>query len=464
MSRCFICFISFYASLGFAFGYGFEPESEMLWPNGVIPYVLEDDVTEDQRKHLLAGMSIWELATPVSFVPRTNEKNFVRFTVVNKLVTGTEEVVGQAHVGMDGGRQSVRVVSRECLGVSHTILHEIGHAIGLKHEHQRPDAKVDVIHGTDTSIDDALQQITLHGRHRLRYYGSYDPASVMHYSVGPSDNGTSYLQYRKGFKPVASRNRLSEGDIAAVWEMYGRRGSERTYRILFSIVEFYSEARVAPSYSSSRGRFFGTDEEDPEKEPLLKSTLELARAVKSVPDGHYPYDKLLRILGAFAELKSAKMRFDEKYALRLELIQLQKAVRDLIIECSQGLARRYRRLLFFQNTSWPYRIEVPLPPLKTREGKEEAVLTKIEQFTQEFTSALNYANALQRDYKSAGVIDQDTFEKNAESYDEWIRPLNVQLEKINSILTNERKSAQKKLRDLKEINWSVFSTSVETGD
>lgn len=71
----------------------------------------------------------------VSFVERSNEANYI--LVMN------DEDENSSFVGMLGGVQALKISN----WTRRLILHEIGHALGLSHEHQRSDRDdfVDVI-------------------------------------------------------------------------------------------------------------------------------------------------------------------------------------------------------------------------------------------------------------------------------------------------------------------------------
>ena len=60
------------------------------------------------------------------------------------------------------------------------VMHEIGHAMGLFHEHQRPDRN-DFVRVTGTGVN--FDRQTSHG---VAAIGRYDLGSIMHYS--PSSN------------------------------------------------------------------------------------------------------------------------------------------------------------------------------------------------------------------------------------------------------------------------------------
>lgn len=53
----------------------------MRWPNKVVPYVLSDVFSDEQKSHIEAGLRELERVSCVTFVPRTDEVNYVRVNV-----------------------------------------------------------------------------------------------------------------------------------------------------------------------------------------------------------------------------------------------------------------------------------------------------------------------------------------------------------------------------------------------
>ena len=98
-------------------------EDKFLWPNGVVPYVIDPGFNEEGLTSIQAAIDEWNSKTVISMVERTTESDFVRF-LPNELLEGT----CQAQVGRAGGEQSIWLGGPEGCGVSATI-HEIGHAV-----------------------------------------------------------------------------------------------------------------------------------------------------------------------------------------------------------------------------------------------------------------------------------------------------------------------------------------------
>ena len=50
---------------------------QLRWTNATIPYIIDADIPQPER--ITSGMLPWASATPIKFIPRTNESNYVHF-------------------------------------------------------------------------------------------------------------------------------------------------------------------------------------------------------------------------------------------------------------------------------------------------------------------------------------------------------------------------------------------------
>ena len=139
----------------------------------------------------------------ITLVQRTAEADYVRF--LPRGISPSDSYC-RASVGRTGGEQSVWLRSPDGCSVGATV-HEIGHAVGLRHEHQRRDRDKYV------TVSDAQSYGDLAFAYRAALPGrrSYDYASVMHYGrLGTIPPGI----------PIRSLG-LSAGDIDGVARLYG---------------------------------------------------------------------------------------------------------------------------------------------------------------------------------------------------------------------------------------------------
>ena len=189
-------------------------ESEYLWPGGVIPYVIDDDVTNSQE--ILRAIEEWNSKTVISLVERTTQEDYVRFRSVR---AGC-----RAHQGRIGGEQ---FISLEEACDWRIVVHEIGHAVGMWHEHQRQDRdRYLMVHDGFVSI--CSNPFALAPEAKVDR--PYDYASTMHYGRGPFADlpwletippGISILS---AFTPAP----LSSGDIDYVARLYGQPPTKTT--------------------------------------------------------------------------------------------------------------------------------------------------------------------------------------------------------------------------------------------
>ncbi len=183
-------------------GIGIKGE-KFRWPDGIVHYVTVNALASRVK----AAIDHWEAHTPIRFVKRTNEADYISF----------EQQTGcWSWVGRQGGKQVISLDTGCGLGAA---IHEIGHALGLWHEQSRSDrdqfieiVAENIIPGRESQFDKHIQDGT--------DLGTYDFSSIMHYpETAFSKNDLPTIRV-KGGQSIGQRSGLSPNDIASIKLLY----------------------------------------------------------------------------------------------------------------------------------------------------------------------------------------------------------------------------------------------------
>ncbi|XP_064637498.1 cell death abnormality protein 1-like [Lineus longissimus] len=172
------------------------------WTGNTVPYYFNgNDYTDHQKKEIREAMDVFEAETCLKFRPATSsDVNKVRF----KQGQGCN-----SQLGMVGGSQDLNLDNAGCRWKG-LYWHEIGHAIGLVHEHQLPERNqyVKVNWGNvNPAFNSAFSTYT---DSELERFGiPYDLSSIMHYEV------KAFSQ--TGGQTIIPRDRSKESWIGNVW-------------------------------------------------------------------------------------------------------------------------------------------------------------------------------------------------------------------------------------------------------
>ncbi|BFZ00241.1 hypothetical protein BsWGS_03280 [Bradybaena similaris] len=188
-----------------------------LWKNGVIPYLFNSTFPAPDRDAILGAMSEWEKTTCITFRPATREDaDVVVFRDGRRCST---------NIGHIGGEQIV-TLAKNCRS-RRILIHELGHVIGLIHEHQR--------HDRDKFVHVLLENVRNMSQERYQFSkllsGSitdkavkYDYTSVMHYGrnyFAKSPELTTLQTTERLFQDVIGRaEKPSFGDTETVNRLY----------------------------------------------------------------------------------------------------------------------------------------------------------------------------------------------------------------------------------------------------
>jgi hypothetical protein len=111
-----------------------QSKKPLPWPGGVIPYDVSR-LTEGQQAIAKRGMDRWlETHARIRFVPRTTELEYVNFTGNTNAGNNTSRVGFQ-----EGERTDINITAFWWRQGEWMPAHELGHVLGLFHEHTRWD-------------------------------------------------------------------------------------------------------------------------------------------------------------------------------------------------------------------------------------------------------------------------------------------------------------------------------------
>jgi hypothetical protein len=156
------------------------------WPDGVVPYVIDGAVIDQSR--ITDGITMIESTTGgVTFVPRTNQADYVKFITSDGC---------SSPIGRQGGEQTIDFGGDCSKG---NAAHEMMHALGMFHEQSRCDRDdfVEILldnveDGKENNFEKRCDDATDLG-------DNYDFGSMMHYPLDAfSKNGQPTIRLRPG--------------------------------------------------------------------------------------------------------------------------------------------------------------------------------------------------------------------------------------------------------------------------
>jgi hypothetical protein len=208
-------------------------EKPMPWPGGTIPYDLSN-LNFSQQATVLEAMKRWlETGARIKFVPRAAEAEYVHFTGKTNAGNNTSQI------GFKKGiRSEVNITAFWWRQGEWMPAHELGHVLGLFHEHARWDRDEFVtVHYENIKPGRASDYDWVPRTNWIVSSTAYDYRSIMHYRVCWSGRCESECKDSDGSSPCAvldpvgtnydgvigqwGANRISAGDAEKVRLAYG---------------------------------------------------------------------------------------------------------------------------------------------------------------------------------------------------------------------------------------------------
>lgn len=194
-------------------------QKPLPWPGGIVPYDISK-LTEAQQETVRTAMQRWvETGAQLHFVPRTNETEYVLFT--GKTDAGNNTSL----VGYKKGRHAeINITAFWWRQDEWMPVHELGHALGFFHEHERWDRdRFVTIHYENIKPGRQSDYDWIPRTNWLVATPAYDYYSIMHYRTCWASKCESECKDGDGSSPCVVIDPVgTEFDkVIGQWSTYG---------------------------------------------------------------------------------------------------------------------------------------------------------------------------------------------------------------------------------------------------
>uniref|UniRef100_A0A8D9F357 Metalloendopeptidase n=1 Tax=Cacopsylla melanoneura TaxID=428564 RepID=A0A8D9F357_9HEMI len=200
------------------------------WPNGVIPYKIDGNYSEDEQEQIKVIMEEYNNKTCIKFRPYQSEVDFISIR--------SDEPGCRSYVGRQYNSQLLNLQPDKCFTYG-TIAHELLHVIGFWHQQSATNRDDHVSIKWDNIYDDKKHNFMKYSTSEIMDFNVlYDFNSIMHYgrqAFSKNNKDTivphvSHKQIHKNDKDtivphdpkakIGQQHMLSEKDILKINKMY----------------------------------------------------------------------------------------------------------------------------------------------------------------------------------------------------------------------------------------------------
>ena len=178
----------------------------MKWPYGRVYYTISDDILDPER--ITEAIEHWESRTDIQFLERTDEDDYIHFIKSGGC---------WSYVGMQGGRQELGVGN---WGEKGNMIHEIGHALGVYHEHSRFNRDESIIVNWDNILPEKIHNFDLYNDGIATQELDFNSIMIYPSKAFQKGPGLPTLTKLDGSTFVAQREELSVLDADIISWMY----------------------------------------------------------------------------------------------------------------------------------------------------------------------------------------------------------------------------------------------------
>jgi hypothetical protein len=214
---------------------GFTTSDDKRWPSGKVEYQFDSSFDESDRTFIRNCYNDWHVASgdKITFteVPNDLWNNFLYTIGLKSFVKILKADLPQGTLGVGNGcgKRGWAWIKygRYYINNYRTIVHEMGHTLGLQHEHQRPDRDNYLTVNIAGSQFDKIEEKYAHflwwswKTRSVTYSSTYDYMSIMHYVNGyDSSIGNYWFTNKSGGNLTTGGTTISTLDAEFIKTLY----------------------------------------------------------------------------------------------------------------------------------------------------------------------------------------------------------------------------------------------------